>query len=178
MLSVWKVRKNTTVHGSKNRNLSSKNLKASSLGHSGSGAGNGRRACSYVSGTWIPPLISLWLPVNFKLSDFCQSVQSGNKGSSAKGDDIITNVISTNQHFTLTFLMQIYSNSRDVVASSPFFSHPASRVSQRACLPPNAVTDFKMMLQWSYPGLQHLTAIKCGRKPKSVTSLMCFPANQ
>ena len=96
----------------------------------------------------------------------------------AMGDDIITNVISTNQHFTSTFLMQIYSNSRDVIASSPFFSRPASRVSQRACLPPKAVIDFKMLLQWSYPGLQHLTEIKCGRKPKSVTSLMCFPANQ
>ena len=61
----------------------------------------------------------------------------------AMGDDIITNVISTNQHFTSTFLMQIYSNSRDVIASSPFFSRPASRVSQRACLRPKAVIDFK-----------------------------------
>ena len=170
------------VHASKNKNLSSKSLQASSLGHSGSGAENGRRACSYVSGIWLPPLISLWLPVDWAVRFLPISAKwkrlNNHWETCAMGDDIITNVTSTNQHFTSTFLMQIYSNSRDVVASSPFFSCPASRVSQRACLPPKAVIDFKMLLQWSYPGLQHLTAIKCGRKPKSVTSLMCFPANQ
>ena len=113
-----------------------------------------------------------------ELSDFCQSVQSGNKGTSAKGDDIITNVISTNQHFTSTFLMQIYSNSRDVVASSPFFSCPDSRVSQRASLPPKAVIDFKMLLQWSYQGLQHLTAKKVWKETKIyylIDVLSCKP---
>ena len=41
----------------------------------------------------------------------------------AKGNDVITYVISANQHFASIFLMQIFSSS-DVVASSPFFSHP------------------------------------------------------
>ena len=50
----------------------------------------------------------------------------------AKGNDIITNVISVNQHFSSIFLCR-YSNSRDVVARPPSFSHPAARVPQRAC---------------------------------------------
>ena len=51
----------------------------------------------------------------------------------AKGNGIITNVISANQHFSSTFLMQIL-NSRDIVASSPSFSLPTARVPERACL--------------------------------------------
>ena len=51
----------------------------------------------------------------------------------AKGNDVITYVISANQHFASIFLMQIFSSS-DVVASSPFFSHPAARVPRGACL--------------------------------------------
>ena len=50
----------------------------------------------------------------------------------AKGNDIITNDISVNQHFSSTFLCRC-SNSRDVVARPPSFSHPAARVPQRAC---------------------------------------------
>ena len=50
----------------------------------------------------------------------------------AKGYDIITNVISFNQHVSSTFLCR-YWNSRDVVARPPSFSHPAARVPQRAC---------------------------------------------
>ena len=37
-------------------------LQASSQGRSCGGVGKGRRACNYVSGIWIPPPISLWLP--------------------------------------------------------------------------------------------------------------------
>jgi len=51
---------------------------------------------------------SLWLPV--ELSDFRKSARSGNESeckiniekhvkARAKGNDVITNVISTNQHF-------------------------------------------------------------------------------
>ena len=47
----------------------------------------------------------------------------------AKGNGVITNVISANQpSFTST-----YSFSRDVAASSPSFSRPAARAPQRAC---------------------------------------------
>jgi len=41
-----------------------------------------------------------------ELSNFCQSAQS--RKTCAKGNDIISNVISTNQHFASTFLMQIF----------------------------------------------------------------------
>ena len=59
---------------------------ASSPGPTVSGAGNGKRACNYVSEIWIP----WWLPVNWAVR-FLKA-------------DIITNVISTNrQHSTLTF---------------------------------------------------------------------------
>ena len=43
-------------------------LWASSLWHSGRGAGKGRKACNYVSGIWNPPTIPLWLPAT-ELSD-------------------------------------------------------------------------------------------------------------
>ena len=47
----------------------------------------------------------------------------------AKGNGVITNVISANQpSFTST-----YSFFRDVAASSPSFSRPAARAPQRAC---------------------------------------------
>ena len=48
----------------------------------------------------------------------------------AKGNGVITNVISANQHFAST-----YSFSRDVAVSSPSFSRPAARAPQRACSP-------------------------------------------
>ena len=46
----------------------------------------------------------------------------------AKGNGVITNVISANQPFA-----SIYSFSRDVAASSPSFSPAAARAPQRAC---------------------------------------------
>ena len=81
---------------------------ASSPGPTVSGTENRRRACNYVSEIWI----LRWLPVSTDLSDFRRSVQSGNECKCkkkhnlkrAKGNDIITNVISANrQHSTLTF---------------------------------------------------------------------------
>ena len=46
----------------------------------------------------------------------------------AKGNGVITSVISANQHFAST-----YSFSRDVAATSPSYSHPAARAPRRAC---------------------------------------------
>ena len=51
-----------------------------------------------------------------ELSDFGQSAWSGNERehkkkhwkTCAKGNDVITNLISANQHFALTFLVQIF----------------------------------------------------------------------
>ena len=49
-----------------------------------------------------------------------------------KDNDIVTDDIFANQHFSSTFWCR-YSNSGDVVASSPSFSHPDVRVLWRAC---------------------------------------------
>ena len=69
-----------------------------------------------------------------ELSDSRQSAQSENEReckqrlkTRAKSNDVITNVISANQFFASTFFRCRYSNSRDVVASSTFFSSPAAR---------------------------------------------------
>ena len=101
-------------------------------------AGKGRRACNCVSGIWIPPPLPCGSQ-STELSDFCQSAQSGNKLESketlkntCQGNDIITNVISPNQHLASTFSIQIL-NSRDVVASSPSLSCPDARAPCRAC---------------------------------------------
>ena len=74
-----------------------------------------------------------------ELSDFHQSAWSRNKckckqtlKTCAKDNDIITNGTSANQHFTSTFRCR-YLNSRDVVASSPSFSHITTRRLWRAC---------------------------------------------
>ena len=54
-----------------------------------------------------------------ELSDFRQSTRSGNKceckqtlKTRAQGKDVITNVISANQHFASTFFMQIFKFQR------------------------------------------------------------------
>ena len=56
-----------------------------------------------------------------------------NMWAQTKGNDIITNVISANQHFALTFRCR-FSNSRDIVASSPSSSCPeASLGKPKSC---------------------------------------------
>ena len=116
-------------------------LRASSPGHSGGGAGKGRRACNYVSGIWIPPSI----PLVTELSDFLQSVQRGNergckqtlKNMWKHTPRVDTLLMSSPPISILHWLFQCrYSNSRDVVASSPSFSHPATRAPWRVCLLP------------------------------------------
>ena len=191
MLSVWKFRKKHQVHGTKNGYLWSKSLQASSLGCSAGGAGNERRACSYVSGIWIPPLISLWLPINWTVR--FPPIRAKQKWVQRSTNiekhvpRVLTSLLMSSPPISILHQLfwRRYSNSRDVVASSPFLFCHAYRAPKRACLPPKAVIDVTMSLQWSYPnskccrvGLQYLTTIKCGRLPKSITSLMCFPANQ
>ena len=50
----------------------------------------------------------------------------------AKGNDVITNVISANQHFASTFSMQIFKFQRRSCKLS-FLSLPAARPTRRAC---------------------------------------------
>ena len=111
--------------------------RASSPGHSGGWAGKVRRACNYVSGIWIPPPI----PPSTELSVFCQSVQRGSecrckqrlKNMWKHVPRVDTLVMSSLPISILHWLFQCrYSNSRNVVASSPSFSHPTAR--SPACL--------------------------------------------
>ena len=66
-----------------------------------------------------------------------------------KDNDLVTNVIFANQQFSSTFWCR-YSNSRDVIASSPSFSHPATRVLWRACsqarVPPSLPDNKKQLI--------------------------------
>ena len=71
-----------------------------------------------------------------ELSDFRQSARSGNEReckkkhwkTCAKGNDIITNVISANQHFASTFSMQKFKfQRRSCKLSFPFPAPPQER---------------------------------------------------
>ena len=63
-------------------------------------AGKGRRACNYVSGIWIQSPIPLWLPAEWAVRFPPISAKRKRAKTSAKGNDVITIVSSTNQHFT------------------------------------------------------------------------------
>ena len=102
--SLWRLRRPSS-------------LRVSYPGPSGGGATKERRACNHVSGIWIPPQICG--SPSTELSDFRQSARSGNERewnklwkASAKGNDVITNVISADQHFASTFSMQIFKFPR------------------------------------------------------------------
>ena len=104
----------------------------------------GRRACNYVSGIWIPPAISLWLPVDGavrfppisakrKRAPMQTNIQKHVKAR-AKVNDVITNVISTNQHFASTFAMQIFKFQRRSCKLSLLF--PPIKTDTHTCLVP------------------------------------------
>ena len=92
-------------------------LRASSPGRSGGGAGKGKRACNYVSGIWIPPPITLRLPVDCQISANQREAETSANVNKhwkirAKGNDAITSVISAKQHFASLFSMQIIKFQR------------------------------------------------------------------
>ena len=109
---------------------SAASLGASSPGHSGSGVGKGRR----VSGIWIPPPIPLWLPWDWAVRFLPISkkqnwarMSTNIEKTRAKGNGIITNVISANQHFSSAFLIRIFKFQR--CCCKLFFPFPACRQS-------------------------------------------------
>ena len=92
------------------------------------GREKGRRACNYVSGTWSPPPIFPCGSPSTELLDFRQSAQSGNERkckqtlkNTCQGNDVITNVISANQHFVSTFSTQTFKFQRRSCKLSFFF---------------------------------------------------------
>ena len=85
-----------------------------SPGCSGGMVGKGGGACNYVSGIWIPLSNPLLLPVDWAVgfpSIKREAETSANVSkcwkTRAKGNDVITNVISANQHFASTFSMKL-----------------------------------------------------------------------
>ena len=100
-------------------------------------AGKKRRTCNYVFEIWIPspiPLTPRWLScqisTNQREAETSANVNKHWK-TRAKGNDV--NIMSS-PPITISHRLFWcrYSNSRDVVASSPSFSHPAARLSRRA----------------------------------------------
>jgi len=139
MIQIRNMTWDHSNHGASN------SLKASSPGCSGGWVDKGRRACHHVSGIWIPPSIPLWLPVNCSVKQSeRQSVRSG-KSTNVNKINIEQHVpklrvmtsllISSPPMSILHWLFRCrYSNSRDVIASSPSFSCPTVRASQRDSL--------------------------------------------
>ena len=106
---ILKSQQNDALSGSVCWNVCS--LRTSSSGRSGGGTGKRRRAGIYISGIWIPFPIPLWLPfdwavrlppINQREAETSANVNKYWK-TRAKGNDVITNVISANQYFASTF---------------------------------------------------------------------------
>ena len=103
-------------------------------GRSGGGAEEGRRACKYVPGIWFHLQIPCWSR-STELSDFRQSAWSGNERecnkhwkTRAKGNDVISNVISANQHFaSKKFDADIQISQTQLQALLPFLVPPPER---------------------------------------------------
>ena len=143
----------------------SNSLKASSPGSSCGWVEKGRRACHYVSGIiWIPPSIPLRLHVNWAVNQSeRQSVWTGKSTNvnkywttRAKGNDVITDVISTNQHFASTFSMQISKFQRhNCKLSFLFLPHCQSAPESFAC---------RLYIKWtdeSFPRVDLLVPLTC-----------------
>ena len=82
---------------------------------------------------WAPRRLSCQISDNQGEAETSANVNKHWKAR-AKGNEIITNVISANQHCVSHRLFWYrYLNSRDVVASSPSFSRPTARAPRRAC---------------------------------------------
>ena len=130
--------------------------RASSPGHSGDLAGKGRRACNYVSG----------IPEYLPWKNWCETLIGGDDISTSvmmslplacAFQCLFTFALAS----TLCWLVEIWqrwksgssvdrepqgnwrwsSNSRDVVVSSPSFSHPTARVSQEL---PHRLVKFRL----------------------------------
>ena len=89
-------------------------LRASSPRRFEGGVGKKRRACNYVSGIWIPSPIPPWLTVDWavRFSPISAKRKRARMQTRAKGNDVITNVISANQRFASTFSIQVFKFQR------------------------------------------------------------------
>ena len=78
----------------------------------------------------------LYGSLSSELSESRQSVQSRNKCECKHFKKVMTSILVSSPPISISHqLFQCrYSNSRDIVASSPSFSYPTNRVPWRACL--------------------------------------------
>ena len=136
-------------------------LRASSLRRSGGEARKGRRAPYYVSGIWIPPLIPLWLPFDWAVRFLPISAKRKRARMWTNIEKhvprVMTSLLMSSppiSFFTRLFRCR-YSNSRDVVASSPSFFRPAARAPRRACSQAIFIKLFKQFIKWLY-------GVQCG----------------
>ena len=129
---MWAIRINLP-------NLIFCSLRASSPGRSGGGAGKSKES-SQLS-LWnlnstsnfpvTPRRLSCQISANKREAETSANVHKHSK-TSAKGNDVITNVISANQHFASNFSMQIFKFQRR--SCKLFFLYrPAARAPRRAC---------------------------------------------
>ena len=113
-------------------------------GCSGGGAVKGKRSCNYVCGIWIPPLIPSVAPhwlicqisVNQREAERAQmyNCKQTLKTWKLAPKVIMSLVMSSPPIKILQWLFWCrYSNSGDVVASSPSFSRSTARALWRAC---------------------------------------------
>ena len=116
-------------------------LRASSPRRSGGGAGKGRRACNYISGMWIAPLIPLLLPIDWALRFLPISISHRlfrcRYSNSLKFIRLLRVVFSSQQHVTegvittpsnrMKFRLIFKFQRRLCKLSAPSFSLPAIR---------------------------------------------------
>ena len=132
-------------------------LQASSPGHSGGGRKESLQLClwnlnSCTSNSFVAPCqLRRLISANQHKAETRENINKHWK-TRAKGNDVITNVIFTNQHFAVTFLCR-YSNSRDILANFPSFSHLSVRVPQRAHLQARDWTIFVRKYTSTQPSL-------------------------
>ena len=100
---------------------------ASSPGYFGGGAGKWTIACNYISGIWFLPPIPLWLPIDWAVRSLPismkaeTSVKYVNKHIEKHVPKVMMSLLVSSPPISISHqLFQCgYSNSRDVVASSP-----------------------------------------------------------
>ena len=76
------------------------------------------------SSSVVPRRLSCQFSDNQNEAEISANINTNWKTRS-KGNAVITNAISANQHFASTFSMQIFKFHRDVIASSPSFCQSA-----------------------------------------------------
>ena len=128
------------------------------------GRGEKRRACNTSLEFDIPPPITLssgYGSPSTKLSDFRQSVWSGKERECKHVPRIITSLPMSSPPISISHRLfrSRYSNSRNVVASSPPFSRPVVRAPQRPCSQAIKKSQKVKMVLWYL--LQNSTGAIC-----------------